>query len=946
MYNDPKHLINSLTTSFLDKNNVSDENYHTKLLVNDYKRGVKVLRTIQQELLSCDEFLFSVAFITEGGLNVIANELRETAENGIRGKILTSSYLYFNNPKMFRKLLRYPNIDIRIYEEQPLHAKGYLFKKDSETTFVIGSSNLTDSALCTNSEWNIKLTSFNSGQIITDSLSEFSYVWDRSNPLTEEWISNYEKTFVEIEKSKKTVQKINKDRPLVPNKMQVLALKNLDSLRKENKDKALLISSTGTGKTYLSAFDVKNFNPKRMLFIIHREQIAKEAMASFKRVMPNKTMGIYSGNHRQLEADFIFTTVQTMSKENSLSKFAKDAFDYIIIDEAHRSGAGTYGRIINHFEPKFLLGMTATPERTDGLNIFETFDYNIAYEIRLQQAMEEEMLCPFHYFGVTELLIDDEVITDKSDFNKLISKQRIDHIIENIEYYGYSGDRVKGLIFCSRNEEAVQISELMNRRGYKTQALSGSNSQEEREFAVDSLVSDKRILDYIITVDIFNEGIDIPELNQIVMLRPTQSSIVFVQQLGRGLRLNDDKEYVNVIDFIGNYQNNFLIPIALSGDTTYEKDSIKRFMIEGNSTLPGSSTINFDKISRNRIYEALNKINFSTIAHLRSEYAKLKNRLGRIPMLVDYINEESIDPRLIFDMNSRQTYHNFLEKVEPEYQKKLTNDEEIFLSIVSQEMASGKRDIELRIIKHLLDHGSVQKIDLKSHIIKDGDYESSLRIIDTSFLTSATRKKFENKKFIMTENDITKFSPLFKYSNLFKTHLYDLVEYGLKKYALRYSNRSSVSGMVLYERYTRKDMCKYFNWQSDMSGAVFGYLIKENTFPIFVTYHKDENISESINYDDKFINNDTFSWMSKGNRTLESNEIKALKQFHINDIQISLFVKKEDGELGEFFYLGEMVPMAFKQTNQDDDKKSNIVNVKFKLKNPVRDDIYHFLTES
>lgn len=854
----------------------------------------------------------------------------------------------FNNPKMFRKLLKYPNIEVRVYKEQPLHAKGYLFKSSDQTTFVVGSSNLTDSALCTNNEWNIKLTSLNSGQLITDSLSEFSYVWDRSEILTEEWIAEYKIRFDRLEEIKVINESDarSEERPILPNYMQTEALRNLERLRNDGEKRALLISSTGTGKTYLSAFDVKNFNPKRALFIIHREQIAREAMRSFKRIIPNKSMGVFSGTSKERDADYVFTTVQTMSKLDTLISFDPTEFDYIVIDEAHRSGAESYKRIVDYFEPGFLLGMTATPERTDGLNIFETFHYNIAYEIRLQKAMEENMLTPFHYFGVTELTLDGELLEDNTDFNRLVSEDRVEHILENIEYYGYSGKRVKGLIFCSTNIEATEISSIMNQKGYKTLALSGANNQEEREVAIKKLTGVERELDYILTVDIFNEGIDIPEINQIVMIRPTESAIVFVQQLGRGLRKSRDKEYVNIIDFIGNYQKNFLIPIALSGDTSFEKDNIKRFMMEGNSTLPGSSTINFDQISKQKIYESIDSTNFSTIKNLRVEYNNLKNRLGRIPKLVDYINEQAIDPQIIFGLGPKENYHSFLKKVDKEYAVSINHNEELFLSLLSQEVSTGKRDIELRIVDHILRFGSVEKKDLEHYLVKEGDYETALSILDLSFLTSATRGKFEGKSHFETNNGITKFAKNLVLSKDGKKMVEDVIEYALIRYDLRYSQRSTSSGMVINERYSRKDMCKYFNWEKDMSGAVFGYLVKENTFPIFVTYHKDENISESINYDDNFINNHVFSWMSKNKRTLESKEIQILKHHEQNNVQISLFVKREDGEKGEFFYLGEMTPISFEQQNHNDEDKSSIVNVRFELKNPVREDVYHFLTES
>lgn len=345
--------------------------------------------------------------------------------------------------------------------------------------------------------------------------------------------------------------------------------------------------------------------------------------------------------------------------------------------------------------------MTATPERTDGFDIYSQFDHNIAYEIRLQQAMQEKMLCPFHYFGITELIIDGAVIDDTTEFKYLVSEQRVDNIIDKIEFYGHSGNRVKGLIFCSRKDEAKELSRLFNVRNYNTVALCGDDSQEARENALTSLEQDEveGSLDYIFTVDIFNEGVDIPAINQVVMLRPTQSAIIFVQQLGRGLRKAPNKEYVVIIDFIGNYAKNFLIPIALSVDRTYNKDTIRKYIAEGNRVIPGCSTVNFDAIAKQRIYATIDTANFSDVKLIKEEYKNLKNMLGRIPRLEDFEKYGSIDVMRIFENKNIGSYHNFLKKYDKEYKIDLTTTQEEMLAFVSQKVANGKRIHELQVLK-------------------------------------------------------------------------------------------------------------------------------------------------------------------------------------------------------------------------------------------------------
>ena len=280
-------------------------------------------------------------------------------------------------------------------------------------------------------------------------------------------------------------------------------------------------------------------------------------------------MGLVGAGYHEYEKDYVFAMVQTLNRDEHLMKYRPDEFDCIILDEAHHSSADTYQKVMNYFKPKLWLGMTATPDKRDddveGRNIYEIFNYQIAYEIRLQQAMEENFLCPFHYFGISDVsLIDEKQMKAKKiterDFNLLTGDERVKHIIEQAKYYGYSGERVKGLVFCSRIDESEELSAKFNAAGYRTIALNGSASEDERTNAFERLAmneadatDDMQPLDYIFSVEILNEGVDIVEVNQVIMLRPTESPIVFIQQLGRGLRKADGKEYVVVLDFIGNH---------------------------------------------------------------------------------------------------------------------------------------------------------------------------------------------------------------------------------------------------------------------------------------------------------------------------------------------------------------------------------------------------------
>ena len=278
---------------------------------------------------------------------------------------------------------------------------------------------------------------------------------------------------------------------------------------------------------------------------------------------------------------------------------------------------------MSYYKPRLWLGMTATPDRPDDENIYAMFNHQILLDLRLQQALEQNLLCPFHYFGITEFVDDNLKPGDLADFSKLTSDARVRHILRQVKLFGYSGTRVKGLMFCSTNKEAQELSRKFNAAGLRTLALSGEDPQQTREEAISKLTADSGDeLDYILTVDIFNEGVDIPEVNQVVLLRQTQSPIVFIQQLGRGLRKSPGKEYLVVIDFIGNYDNNYMIPVALSGDRSYQKDSMRKTLIA--NTIPGNSTIHFDVIARERIFKAIDAARTNSMAELRNAYRLLK----------------------------------------------------------------------------------------------------------------------------------------------------------------------------------------------------------------------------------------------------------------------------------------------------------------------------------
>lgn len=938
----------SLQTGFVDKSIISDENFHPELLVNQKNPPKKVLISLLKEFENCEEFYISVAFVTTSGVATIINKLIELEKRNIKGQILVSQYLNFSQPEALKRLLQFKNIDLRIATTGNAHSKGYIFKKNNHYNMIVGSSNLTAQALTTNKEWNIKVSALDKSSIVEKLLNEFHSDFEKATLVSEEFILSYEEIYQKqflLNKNKDLENQIVNQEIIKPNTMQKEALENLTKLREEKKNKALIISATGTGKTFLSAFDAKAFNPKKLLFVVHRLTIAKNSLKTFKKVFGNnKSMGLYSGDKRELDCDFVFSTIQTISKSTHLENFSKEHFDYIIIDETHRSGADSYLRLLNYFEPKFLLGMTATPERTDGNDIFQLFDHNIAYEIRLNRAMEEEMLSSFHYYGVSDLMIDNIEIEKKSDFNLLISSERVKRIIEQANFYGSDNGITRGLIFCSKINEAIELSKLFNLKGYKTIALTGDSSEEERAKAIESLESDNlnEKLDYIFTVDIFNEGIDIPKINQIIMLRPTESSIIFIQQLGRGLRKVVGKSYLTIIDFIGNYENNYLIPVALYGDTSYNKDTLRKLISEGSRMIPGASTINFDEITKEKIFQSIDTANMQLLNDLKKDYNLLKFKLGKFPMMMDFIEHGSRDPFLY--VNYSNSYYNFITKVEKEHNFKLTKYQVNLLELFSKEINNAKRIEESYILKQVLLHNKLSISDFKGSIFNLYGFTPNQETIDSCIKNINFLFIRKNEKIIYIKNDSFLFYDEFN-ENLkspdFKNFLLDTINYSITTFDNLFNRNYYKNGLILYNKYSRKDVCRLLNWEKDISSTVYGYRTNSGVTPCFVTYHKSNEIDSTINYNDYFINPSTFAWESRSNRKLDSNEIKGV----INSERILLFVKKEDGEGTDFYFMGDatIIPDSIEQSYMPDSKLP-VVHFKFHLEQPVIDSVYKYIT--
>lgn len=971
-----QELKKGIESSFVDRSVESSSTYQPKLLTNNFKSGKKVLPFIEKELSTCDEFYISVAFITNSGITPLLQTLKELNQRGIKGKILTTDYLHFSEPDALKKLHMLSNIELRMYKtdtaSEGFHTKGYIFKEKGLYKIIIGSSNLTQSALTTNREWNNFFTSTTNGLYTDEVLNQFEELWDsKYTKQYDEFITDYENVYSLYKEQRKRnelykekiIQNTYEIHRIEPNSMQLHFLENLKELRKAGETRALLISATGTGKTYASAFAIRDMKPQRVLFLVHREQIAKKSIESYQKTFGNSvTYGLLSGTSKQTNASFLFATRDTMGKSETLHSFDPTEFDVIIVDEVHRAGASTYQRIMDYFQPKFWLGMTATPERTDNFDIYKLFDHNIACEIRLQQALEDDLLCPFHYFGITDIFVDNEELTNEielKDFNRLISEERVNHIISNIQYFGFSGNRVKGLVFVSRREEGKELSRLFNNKGFHTEFLSGEDSQEKRIETIDRLVSDNRSdkLDYIFSVDVFNEGIDIPEVNQIVMLRPTQSPIIFVQQLGRGLRKADDKEYVVILDFIGNYTNNYMIPIALSGDRSYNKDNMRRYVTDGARLIPGSSTIHFDEISRQRIYKSIDQAKTNEKRLLVDAYQQLKNKLGRVPTMFDFDEYESID--VMKFVAKYGSYYNFVHDAvkDKDYLYEFNEEENNIISYLSMKYMCGKKGQELFLLFLLLSdiNKSVTYHDVLNEmgLVRDGNlfkYERQCVInnLNTAFLTEQDKKKYKYCELVEFDGNNIRFRKHFialLHNPLFFKTVEDIVLFGLQRFDRDYKNYYKHTNLCLYRKYTYEESFRALNWDKDQNKQNIGgyfYESKTKVLPVYINYDKTE---DAIAYEDRFISENELIALSKKPRRTDSSDADHIyKRTQADkDNRIYLFVRKnkDDNEAKEFYFLGEMTAIGLPEPVMVKDK--NAFEIHYKLDQPVRDDIYDYI---
>ena len=844
------------------------------------------LNKIIDSLKKCNSFYFSVSFIKKAGLILFERELEEALERGVKGKLITSTYQNFTDIASLEYFMnlqsKYSNfechLDYECFGDNGFHSKGYLFEYEDSYEFIVGSTNITRFALLKNVEWNVSLYSKDKIESYNQAMEDFVYLWNETLPLENSLIEKY-KLQLDYAIERWDMDYINiSDTTINPNSMQRKALRELRRYRNMGIKRSLIISATGSGKTYLAAFDARNFGAKRLLYIVHRETILKDARDSFIKVFgAERTYGFFTGNEKSLDSDFVFATNTMLAKH--IDEFSPEEFDYIIYDEVHHIVANTGKKIFEFFKPEFMLGLTATPERMDNQDIFGLFDQNVPFELRLRDAISNDLVVPFHYYGIRDQLVDYNSKDKMVIANQIANQDNIEFIKEQIEKRRKPNEKLKCIAFCTNIQSSKLMAEELFEEGYQTISLTGINDTGIRMKAFKDLQDDNNPLEIICTVDILNEGVDIPQVNMVLFLRPTESQTIFIQQLGRGLRKYPGKEYVTVLDFIGNnYDRAVQIALALGtlGKTTYmEKAYLKQMIRSDFKSLDiPNVVIDIDELSKEEILNYIDKTNFNSKAFLEKDYQNFKSYInsGTYPTHMDFLNSD-VAPDLIriikssLNNSKNKSYYNFLLKIGEE-NIPMFNDIEIDVINKIEDLLPIARLDEYLIINQMLKE---DKIDLKR-----------LEGINSHITNLTLKNAYDNlvSLNIVNENGEWYFN---KSNKEFIRYLEDVLNYGITRYNREFGEYEGL--FKLYRNYYKEQASRIMLKNGILQKGTY---YKDDIVYIFAGIKKDQE--GKLNYKDKFINDSTFQWESIAN--ISESEKEHLR----NSKKVHLFIRKMESE--------------------------------------------------